>query len=47
MQELLERQLLTRGRAFTTFLTIENTLASRKKSSRGPHVARGLYVVPA
>jgi len=29
MEQILERQLLIRGRDFTTFLTIEVALASR------------------
>jgi len=34
MAEILERQLLIRGRAFATFSTIEKALADRKISYR-------------
>jgi len=34
MEEILERQLLVRGRAFATFSTIEKALAGRKISFR-------------
>jgi len=47
MEEILERLLLIRGRAFATFLKIEKPLAGRKKSFREPHVIRGPYVVQA
>jgi len=40
MEEILERQLLIRGRAFATFSTI-------CESSRGLHAARDTYVVQA
>jgi len=46
MEEILSRQFI-RGRAFATFSAIEKALAGRKKSFRGPHVARGPYVVQA
>ena len=47
MEKILERQLLIRGRAFATFSTIAKALAGRKKSFRGPHAARGPYVLQA
>jgi len=47
MEEILERQLLTRGRAFATFSTIEKALGGRKQSFRGPHAAGGPCVVQA
>jgi len=47
MEEILERQLFVRGRAFATFSTIEKALAGRKNSFRGPHAGRGPYVVQA
>jgi len=37
----------TRNRAFATFSVIEKALAGHKKSSRGPHVTRGPYVLQA
>jgi len=45
MGEILERQLVIRGRAFATFSTIEKALVGRKKSFRGTHLARGSFVV--
>jgi len=45
MDEILERQLIVRGRAFATFLTIENALAGRKKNFRGPLGAGRPYAV--
>jgi len=47
MEETSERQLLKRGWAFATIVTIEKALAGRKKCFRGPHAARGPYVVQA
>jgi len=47
MGEILERQLLIRGRAFATFSAIEKALGGRKKSFCGPHVARGPFIVQA
>ena len=38
MEEILEQQLLIRGRAFATFSTVEKALAGRKKSFRRPCV---------
>jgi len=38
--EILERQLLIRRRAFATFRTIEKALAGGKKSFRGSHVVQ-------
>ena len=38
MEEILEQQLLIRGRAFATFSTIEKPLAGLKKAFRGPFV---------
>ena len=40
MEEILERQLLIRGRAFATFSIIEKVLAGRKKSFLGRHADR-------
>jgi len=40
MEDNVERQLLTRGRAFATFSTIEKALAGRKKSFRRPNVVQ-------
>jgi len=40
VEEILERELLTRGRAFAAFSTIEKALVGRKKSPRGPHVVQ-------
>jgi len=39
MEEILERQLFIRGRAFATFFTIEKALVNRKKKFR----CGGLY----
>jgi len=36
MEEILEQQLLFRGRVFAMFSTIQKALACRKKSFRGP-----------
>jgi len=41
MEEILERQLLIRGRAVSTFSTIKKTLAGRKKSFCGLRTALG------
>jgi len=42
MEEILERQLLIRGRAFATFATINKALAGREKSFRwAGHSAQG------
>jgi len=38
----IEQQLLSRGRAFAAFSTIEKALAGGKKSFHGPHAARML-----
>jgi len=38
MEEILERQLLNRGRAFATISTIEKALVGHKKSFREPLV---------
>jgi len=35
MEEILERQLLIRGRTFAVFSATEKALAGRKKSFRG------------
>jgi len=44
MEEILEQQLLIRGRAFATFSTIEKALADRKKTFAGPMLCRrGLH----
>jgi len=40
MEEILERQLLTRGRAFATFSAIEKAQAGRKKSFHGPYIVQ-------
>ena len=40
MEEIIERQLFIRTRAFTAFSTIEEALAGRKKSFRGPYVVQ-------
>jgi len=40
MEEILERQLLIRGRAVATFSTIENALVGRKKIFRGRYVVQ-------
>ena len=40
MEEILEQQLLIRGRVFATFSTIEKALAGRKKSFRRPYVVQ-------
>jgi len=47
VEEIAERQLLIRGRAFAAYSTIDKALAVYKKSFRGPHAARGPYVVQA
>ena len=47
MEEILERQLLTRGRAFATISAIEKALACRKKSFHGSHATCGPCVVQA
>jgi len=41
MEEILERQLLIRGRAFATFSKIEKALAGRKIGFSGPHAVPG------
>jgi len=38
MEEILEQQVLIRGRAFATFSTIEKARAGRKKSFRQQQV---------
>jgi len=43
MEEILERQLLIRGRAFSTFSTIEKPLAGHEKNFRGPYVVRACF----
>ena len=45
MEEILERPLIIRGRAFATFSTIEKALACRKKSFRGPYVVQACPAV--
>ena len=40
MEEILEQQLLIRGRVFATFSTIEKALAGREKSFRRPYVVQ-------
>jgi len=40
MEEIIERKLFIRTRAFTAFSTIEEALAGRKKSFRGPYVVQ-------
>jgi len=40
MEEILERQLSIRGRAFAAFLKIEKALADRKKNFRWPYVVQ-------
>jgi len=40
MDEILERQLITQGRVFATFSTIEKALAGRKKRFQGPYVGQ-------
>jgi len=40
MEEILERQLLTRGQAFATFSATEKARADRKKSFRGSYVVQ-------
>jgi len=40
MEEILEQQLLIRGRAFATFFTGEKALAGRKKSFCRPRVVQ-------
>jgi len=47
MDEILERQLLIRGRVFAIFSAIEKALAGRKKSFSEPHAAHGQDVVQA
>jgi len=47
VEEITERQLLIRGRAFAASSTIDKALAGYKKSFRGPHAACGPYVVQA
>ena len=44
MEEITERQLLIRGRAFATFFTIEKALAGHKKSFRGPYVVQACRI---
>jgi len=43
MEEIIERQLLIRGRAYAAFSTIEKALAGRKKSFRMRSAGRMLY----
>jgi len=47
MKEILERQLLFRGRASATFSTIEKALVGRKESFGRLHASHGPYVVKA
>jgi len=47
MEEILERQLLFRGRAVTTFSTVEKTLTGCMKSFHRPHASCEPYVVQA
>jgi len=47
MDEILERQLLLRGRAFATFSTIEKPFAGLKKTFRGPFIVQGCFSMSA
>ena len=42
MDEILEQQLLIRGRAFATFSTIEKALVAHKESFRRPYVVQAV-----
>jgi len=43
MEEILELQLLIRGRAFAAFSTIEKPLAGHKKNLSGPYVVQAWF----
>jgi len=45
MDEVLERKLLIRGRAFATFSIIEKVLAGRKKSMGGPYFVQACSTI--